>query len=647
MLSIEHGVDYEDVEEAKLPYVHVRNLGHGQSGNVEEVKDELTGHVYARKTIRIVGPSRERAERMRVFRNEIGIIRGLESHRHIISVHATYATKRYFGILLQPVASEGDLEDFLTEFRESSNEADIHQLLSARAAGVTTILSAFGCLVSGLAFMHGKRIRHKDIKPRNILVHEGRMLYTDFGYSFDSNGFTRTTTEGLHGFLTRRYSAPEVIKCEPRNSKSDVFSLGCVFLEMLSALTQSLTCNEEQLYSDVLDSVHEELRALNVPFRLAILPRLITSMTLQDQKDRPTARQICDLTTCHVNLSCIECRAKPPPNEVSGQETCNAPADLLGQVVTADIPADIKNISGLRYYTRWTWSEAYRRHYMYLMEQNHIVDTFWSPQDISVSSLGSQLAGSVAKEIEPAQERIDDKSSDANMAPTTPINVKDTITFQGTPNVGWYEQLESRYRMRTRDEAHRFFVKGRVFAMLWSETASPTMIGNRTALTVGRFGEGVYSQIRRFVVMRVNKQKHFVYACAITTYRHQGVLTPGCAASEHAVVYLKNTQPTYLPGELEKGMRKEPIEITPCDSTETLTPTSRLRFGKHHSIEWNVKVREVGQVSAHDMSKLLDYYKEEMSNGFDDDDDLLKQGEDNAIDPTPSQRSDQRHTNFR
>ncbi|KAH7091475.1 kinase-like domain-containing protein [Paraphoma chrysanthemicola] len=324
MLSIEHGVDYEDVEEANLPYTHVRNLGHGQSGNVEEVKDQLTGQVYARKTIRIVGPSREKAERMRVFRNEIGIIRGLESHRHIISVHATYATKRYFGILLQPVASEGDLEEFLTEFKERTHEADIHQLLSARAAGVITILSAFGCLASGLAFMHGRRIRHKDIKPRNILVHEGRMLYTDFGYSFDSNGFTRTTTEGLHGFLTRRYSAPEVIKCEPRNSKSDVFSLGCVFLEMLSALTQWLICNEEQLYSDILESVHQQLRTINVPSQLAILPDLITSMMLQDQRNRPMARQICDLTTCHVSFSCVECRLETPPNTESYRSEASA-----------------------------------------------------------------------------------------------------------------------------------------------------------------------------------------------------------------------------------------------------------------------------------------------------------------------------------
>jgi hypothetical protein len=75
--------------------------------------------------------------------------------------------------------------------------------------------------------------------------------------------------------------------------------------------------------------------------------------------------------------------------------------------------------------------------------------------------------------------------------------------------------------MRTRAEAHRFFVKGRVFAMLWAETASATMQLARggtenTAITIGRFGERVYSQIRRFVVVKVNRARHFVYAWSVS-----------------------------------------------------------------------------------------------------------------------------------
>ncbi|KAF1941205.1 hypothetical protein EJ02DRAFT_444991 [Clathrospora elynae] len=159
--------------------------------------------------------------------------------------------------------------------------------------------------------------------------------------------------------------------------------------------------------------------------------------------------------------------------------------------------------------------------------------------------------------------------------------------------------------------------------MLWAETASPNLVYNgtdNTAITVGRFGESVYSQIRRFVVVKVHRQRHFVYACAISTYGDQGVLKPGCNASEHTIVYLRGQQPVYLRGERERGMEKDPIQIEPTDDREQMKPASRVRLGKIHPIEWNVKVRDIGMVSPGDMSKLVRYYREENDSGFDADD---------------------------
>jgi serine/threonine protein kinase len=51
----------------------------------------------------------------------------------------------------------------------------------------------------------------------------------------DSTDATGSTTEGASS-LTPRYCAPEVAAWEPRNSSSDIWSLGCVFLEMVSVL---------------------------------------------------------------------------------------------------------------------------------------------------------------------------------------------------------------------------------------------------------------------------------------------------------------------------------------------------------------------------------------------------------------------------
>tara|TARA_R110002003_G_scaffold6_9_gene337 strand:+ start:1632 stop:3824 length:2193 start_codon:yes stop_codon:yes gene_type:complete len=310
MSSIVHGIDYEILDEAQLPYIHVRNLGHGHSGNVEEVKDRVTLEVYACKTIRITGSKKERAERTRVFRNEVEIIRGLEKHWHIISLHATYATKRFFSILLQPVASDGDLEEFLAEYRDIAREQEAEGSTSTRVTAMTGVLmQAFGCLAAGLAFMHEKRIRHKDIKPRNILVHKDMVIYTDFGYSFDSNGFTRSTTEGRPDFLTRRYSAPEVLSYEERNSKSDVYSLGCVYIDVASALTGLLSIDADKCFMEIMDQLHAQLSALTTPSLPDCLPILITSMTQLESASRISAGLLARGIIERPGLSCRQCMA--------------------------------------------------------------------------------------------------------------------------------------------------------------------------------------------------------------------------------------------------------------------------------------------------------------------------------------------------
>jgi hypothetical protein len=65
-------------------------------------------------------------------------------------------------------------------------------------------------------------------------------------------------------------------------------------------------------------------------------------------------------------------------------------------------------------------------------------------------------------------------------------------------------------------------------------------------------------------------------------------------------------------------MTKDPLEIEPASASETMEPASRLRFGKIHSIEWNMKVREIGMVSRKHMTKLLEYYREEDEKNDDD-----------------------------
>lgn len=63
-------------------------------------------------------------------------------------------------------------------------------------------MDSTGCLSGGLAYLHGQQIKHKDIKPANILVNNGSVLLMDFGLSTDFSNSGISTSYGPTG-LTR------------------------------------------------------------------------------------------------------------------------------------------------------------------------------------------------------------------------------------------------------------------------------------------------------------------------------------------------------------------------------------------------------------------------------------------------------------
>ncbi|KAF2841613.1 kinase-like protein [Patellaria atrata CBS 101060] len=96
--------------------------------------------------------------------------------------------------------------------------------------------SFFGCLAASVQYLHGQKCRHKDIKPANILVKGTNVLLTDFGTARDWSDKSHGTTVGPSGPYTAGYVAPEVVDQEPRNDSSDIWSLGCVFLDIVTVL---------------------------------------------------------------------------------------------------------------------------------------------------------------------------------------------------------------------------------------------------------------------------------------------------------------------------------------------------------------------------------------------------------------------------
>ncbi|CAG8751738.1 13101_t:CDS:2, partial [Cetraspora pellucida] len=84
---------------------------------------------------------------------------------------------------------------------------------------------------SGINCLHSANIVHRDL---NILVHDGRMIITDFGLSKLLDNSTKSITGG-----TCAYSDPQYLQSPfmyRRNKPSDIYSLGVLFWELSSGI---------------------------------------------------------------------------------------------------------------------------------------------------------------------------------------------------------------------------------------------------------------------------------------------------------------------------------------------------------------------------------------------------------------------------
>ena len=200
--------------------------------------------------------------------------------------------------------SKSNLETEMLTWRSSSDLAVFYTRLPEDPKNFQLLRGFYGCIAKGLSYLHSIKIRHRDIKPENILVKGSDVYLTDFGISLDWESLSRSTTTDDTG-KSWIYCAPEVAHIQKRNASSDVWSLGCVFLEMSTVLKgQSLDAmrqyfrklnNSHRFYQNI-SAFQEWSQNLRV-FDLASDNLTIdwaSSMMQEKPESRPSADDICD-----------------------------------------------------------------------------------------------------------------------------------------------------------------------------------------------------------------------------------------------------------------------------------------------------------------------------------------------------------------
>ena len=239
----------------KGKYTLLKRLGKGSYGSVCLAQCNITNQRVAIKSVK--GIFENIYDAKRILR-EISILRIL-NHPHIVKIIEVIVTERSFRtIYIVMESAQSDLKKIV----KSATYLDFEQ-----------VRYMFYQAVCGLRYMHSANILHRDLKPANILINDDCTLkICDFGLSRSYNRINRfdqvsldeevakqyTLQNGLQcrvlpnerlnreqnfakkreltvHVVTRWYRAPEVILLEKEyNNEIDIWSLGCVFAEMLS-----------------------------------------------------------------------------------------------------------------------------------------------------------------------------------------------------------------------------------------------------------------------------------------------------------------------------------------------------------------------------------------------------------------------------
>jgi TolB-like protein/predicted Ser/Thr protein kinase len=333
-------------------YRILEHLGQGAMGDVFLSEDLRLHRPVALKVLRHCKDGEERSRLLREARAASAL-----NHPNIAVIYDVEESE----------TPEGHVYLLAMEYVPGRSLSDV---AAEGALSLDHILDLMEQMADALASAHGHGVIHGDLKPSNIMVVQGRIKLLDFGLArmelklaADALTWTRDTLPAGAFEGTPPYMSPEQALGKSLDARSDIFSLGVVFYELLAGKRPWTGDSFVELADAILHRDPPPLSPRFSDVRWPEIERLVARMLAKD----PQAR-VQDLREVRSELGRLRYRAPVVSTgtltvAVAGfaNITRGAEDEWLGTGLTETVTTALQDIEGLEVWGRDRLRESLQR----------------------------------------------------------------------------------------------------------------------------------------------------------------------------------------------------------------------------------------------------------------------------------------------
>jgi len=234
-------------------YTIISKIGAGGMGEVYRARDTRLDREVAIKLLPVEVSSRP--DRLQRFEQEARATSAL-NHPNILTVY--------------DIGADNGSPYIVAELLEGG---ELREILDAGSLPLRKAIDYAQQIVNGLSAAHGKGIIHRDLKPENLFItNDDRVKILDFGLAKLSEAGTSTGSEdATRKVLTNPgvvmgtvgYMSPEQVRGEKADHRSDIFSFGAIFHEMITGQRAFRRDTMAETMTAILKEEPEDLNTTN------------------------------------------------------------------------------------------------------------------------------------------------------------------------------------------------------------------------------------------------------------------------------------------------------------------------------------------------------------------------------------------------